>query len=49
MDEMRSLMTVIAFATFLGIVAWAWSSRKQQDFDAAARSVLAEDDSDKDQ
>lgn len=44
MEWMRSAMTVIAFATFIGIVLWAWRADKQRDFDAAARSVLSEDD-----
>ena len=44
MEWMRSAMTVIAFATFIGIVLWAWSARKRGDFDAAARSVLLEDE-----
>jgi len=45
-EGMRSMVTVIAFATFIGIVAWAWSARKRGDFDAAARSVLLEDEMD---
>jgi cytochrome c oxidase cbb3-type subunit IV len=45
-EWMRSSMTVIAFATFVGIVAWAWSSGKRNDFDIAARSVLEDDESD---
>jgi cytochrome c oxidase cbb3-type subunit IV len=44
MEWMRSAMTVIAFATFVGIVLWAWSSRRRGDFDAAARSILADDE-----
>jgi cytochrome c oxidase cbb3-type subunit IV len=44
MEWMRSGMTVIAFVTFVGIVLWAWSSRKKVDFDVAARSVLDEDE-----
>lgn len=44
MEWMRSGMTVIAFATFIGIVIWAWSSRKKSDFEVAARSVLDEDE-----
>ena len=44
MEWMRSGMTVIAFATFIGIVLWAWSSRKKEDFEVAARSVLDEDE-----
>jgi cytochrome c oxidase cbb3-type subunit IV len=43
MEWMRSAMTVIAFATFIGIVMWAWSSRKKSDFEVAARSVLDDD------
>jgi cytochrome c oxidase cbb3-type subunit 4 len=44
MEWMRSGMTVIAFATFIGIVWWAWSARKKDDFAVAARSVLDEDE-----
>ena len=45
MEWIRSMMTVITFATFVGIVLWAWSARKRNDFDAASRSILVEDDS----
>ena len=44
MAWMRSMMTVAAFATFIGIVLWAWSSRKKGDFEVAARSVLEDDE-----
>jgi cytochrome c oxidase cbb3-type subunit 4 len=44
-EWMRSAMTVIAFVTFVGIVLWAWSSRKRHDFDVAAQSIFAEEDS----
>jgi cytochrome c oxidase cbb3-type subunit 4 len=40
MSWIRSMMTVMAFATFIGIALWAWSSSKKGDFDRAARSVL---------
>lgn len=43
MEWMRSGMTVVAFATFVGIVLWAWSTRKEDDFEYAARSVLDDD------
>jgi cytochrome c oxidase cbb3-type subunit 4 len=46
MEWLRSLMTVVAFATFAGIVVWAWSARRRDDFEAAARSVLSEDEAD---
>jgi cytochrome c oxidase cbb3-type subunit 4 len=42
-DWVRSAMTVISFATFAGIVVWAWSARKRGDFDVAARSILTDD------
>lgn len=44
MEWMRSGMTVVAFVTFIGIVGWAWSSRKRADFEFAARSVLEDDE-----
>lgn len=44
LEWMRSMITIIAFATFVGIVAWAWSGCKRGDFDAAARSVLVDDE-----
>jgi cytochrome c oxidase cbb3-type subunit 4 len=47
MEWVRSMMTLIAFATFIGIVVWAWSARKRNDFEAAARSVLAEEGGDR--
>lgn len=46
-NTIRIIVTVVALLTFLGIVAWAWSSRRRADFDAAAR--LALDDSDVEQ
>jgi cytochrome c oxidase cbb3-type subunit IV len=45
-EWMRSMMTVVAFVTFIGIVWWAWSARKKTDFDVAARSVLEDHDGD---
>lgn len=32
-----SVLTVVAFLTFVGIVFWAFSRGRQADFDAAAR------------
>ncbi len=42
-NTIRTTLTVLALLTFLAIVAWAWSSRRQADFDAAARLPLEED------
>ncbi len=40
----QSIWTVVVFITFIGIVWWAYGSRRKKDFDEAAR--LALDDSD---
>lgn len=32
-----SVLTVVAFVTFLGIVSWAYSRKRQVDFEAAAK------------
>jgi len=36
-NDLRSLITVVAFAAFIGIALWAWSGRRRERFDAAAR------------
>ena len=36
--------TVLLLATFIGIVVWAYSSTRKQDFDEAARLPLDEDE-----
>jgi len=43
-DTLRSLTTVLAFVTFLGIVLWAYSSRTRRRFEEAARLPFAEDE-----
>jgi cytochrome c oxidase cbb3-type subunit 4 len=42
--DFRSLFTVLAFASFMGIVWWAWSSRREESFSQAARVPLEDDD-----
>ena len=42
MVVIRTLITVAAFVTFLGIVAWAWSGSRRQQFEEAARLPLEE-------
>ena len=44
LDDIRSLVTVASFATFIGVVWWAYSARRKNAFDKAARSVLEEPD-----
>jgi cytochrome c oxidase cbb3-type subunit IV len=41
-NDLRAMSTVVAFIVFIGIVCWAWSGRRKQDFAAAA--MLAVDD-----
>jgi len=43
-NDLRSLVTVASFVAFLAIVAWAWSGRRQADFEAAARVPLEDDE-----
>ncbi|MCX7897748.1 MAG: cbb3-type cytochrome c oxidase subunit 3 [Rhodocyclaceae bacterium] len=43
-NDLRSVITVLAFVTFIGIVAWAWSSRQKAVFDEAARLPLEDDE-----
>lgn len=43
-NTIRAVVTVVALITFLAIVAWAWSSRRRADFEAASRLPLDEDD-----
>lgn len=40
----HSIWTVIVFVTFIGIVVWAYSSRRKKDFDDASRLVLDDDE-----
>jgi len=43
-NTIRSLVTVMSFAAFLGIVFWAWSAKRKSAFDEAARLPFDEDD-----
>ena len=36
-------MTILAFVAFLGVVYWAFSTKRKADFDAAARLPLEDD------
>ncbi|MGS5087521.1 cbb3-type cytochrome oxidase subunit 3 [Hydrogenophaga sp. A37] len=42
-NDMRSIVTVVSFLAFVGIVVWAWSKRNQASFDEAARLPLQDD------
>lgn len=43
LGTLRSLVTVISMAMFVGIVWWAYSRRNKADFDEAARLPLSDD------
>ena len=43
-NTLREIVTVLSFAVFLGIIAWAWSSRQQSRFAEAANLPFEEDD-----
>jgi len=43
-NTLRSIVTVLAFSCFVGIVLWAWSRRNQERFDDAARLPFQQDD-----
>ena len=40
LETAHSFWTLVMMLIFVGIVVWAWSSRRREDFDKAARSVL---------
>lgn len=42
-NTFRILVTLVSFAVFIGIVAWAWSRRNRSRFDEAARLPLEDD------
>lgn len=45
-DSWRSVITVLSFLLFIGIVWWAYSDRRKATYDAAAASVLDDDGED---
>ncbi|MEH6434796.1 cbb3-type cytochrome oxidase subunit 3 [Massilia sp. DD77] len=42
-DSASSLMTVVSFTTFLGILGWTYVLHKNKDFDAAAALPFADE------
>ena len=42
--DWRALFTLFMFLAFIGIVLWAWSSRRTRDFDEAANLPLEDDE-----
>jgi cytochrome c oxidase cbb3-type subunit IV len=43
---LSSVMTVVSFITFIGIVIWAYSKKRKQAFDEAANAPFALPDDD---
>ena len=43
-SDARSLVTLISMLTFIGIVLWAYSARRKNDFDEAAMLPFNEED-----
>ena len=43
---LSSVFTVLSFLLFLGIIGWAWSSRRRAEFAAAANAPFALPDED---
>jgi cytochrome c oxidase cbb3-type subunit 4 len=42
-NTLRSLVTVISFLTFIGIIVWAYSRKNSADFDKAANLPFEQD------
>ena len=42
-NTLRSLVTVVSFLTFIGIVVWAYSRKNSADFDKAANLPFEQD------
>ena len=45
-DDASRVMTVVSFVTFMGILAWTYLLRKEQDFSATAALPFADDAAD---
>jgi cytochrome c oxidase cbb3-type subunit 4 len=43
LNDVRSLVTLISLAVFLGIVAWAYAKRNQQRFEELGQLPLQDD------
>ncbi|WP_076411573.1 cbb3-type cytochrome c oxidase subunit 3 [Shewanella sp. UCD-KL12] len=43
----QGLITIVVMLTFLGIFAWAYSSRRKDQFDEAANLVFSDDEPNK--
>lgn len=46
-NDLRSIVTVLSFSVFLGIVWWAYGSKSKQRFEEAANLPFVEDEGDR--
>ncbi len=42
-NTLRSLVTMVSFLTFIGIIVWAYSRKNSADFDQAANLPFEQD------
>jgi len=42
-NDIRALITLLAFITFIGIVVWAYHAKSRRNFDEAARLPFEDD------
>lgn len=43
-STLTAIFTVLVLITFIGIVFWAWSDKRKEDFDQASRLPLDDDE-----
>ena len=43
LPTVRGLLTLVLMIAFVGVVIWAWSSKRKKDFEEAARLPLEDD------
>lgn len=44
MNNIQMLWTIVAFVTFVGIIIWAWSSKRADEFHEAENLIFESDD-----
>ena len=43
LNDLRSVVTLVSFLVFVGIIVWAWQGRRRDSFDAAAQLPFLDD------
>lgn len=44
LNMLRSIVTLVSLALFVGLVVWTWSRRRKSSFDEAAQLPFMDDD-----